>query len=127
MAARSSVCASRWQGMLAGALALAGAAWHPPAQSAPPGNTDLPTFTLTLKQGRITPASLEVPAGQRIKLVLRNEGPGPSEFENLDMHVEKILAPGAQSFVVLPSLRGGRYRFVDEFHPEAAGLTLIAR
>ncbi|MDE2593022.1 MAG: cupredoxin domain-containing protein [Burkholderiales bacterium] len=88
---------------------------------------DLLSYTVTLSKGRINPPTLEVPAGKRIKLVLRNEGPGPSEFENLDMHVEKILAPGAQSFVVLPSLRTGTYRFIDEFHPDAGGLNLIVK
>lgn len=88
---------------------------------------DLLSYTITLRNGRISPAALEVPAGKRIKLVLRNEGPGPSEFENLDMHIEKILAPGAQSFVVLASMRAGTYRFIDEFHPDAGGLNLIVK
>lgn len=85
------------------------------------------SYTITLSKGRISPAALEVPAGKRIKLVLRNEGPGPCEFENLDMHIEKILAPGAQSFVVLSSMRAGTYRFIDEFHPDAGGMSLIVK
>lgn len=88
---------------------------------------DLLSYTVTLSKGRISPAALEVPAGKRIKLLLRNEGPGPSEFENLAMHVEKILAPGAQSFVVLSAMRAGTYRFIDEFHPDAGGLNLIVK
>lgn len=88
---------------------------------------ELPTFAVVAKGGRLTPESIEVPAGQRIKLTIRNEGPGPIEFENLDLRVEKVLSPGANSFVVTPPLRPGSYLFIDEFHPETGKLTLIAR
>jgi hypothetical protein len=95
---------------------------------ATPARADtLPTFALVLRDGRITPAQIEVPAGTRIKLTLRNEGSQPCELENLDLRVEKVLAPGASSFVVIHSLAPGRYRFIDEFHPDAGQLELIAR
>jgi len=68
-----------------------------------------------------------VPAGRKIKLTLKNEGPGASEFENLDLRVEKVLAPGASSFVVIHPLKPGSYRFVDEFHPATSEMLLIAK
>lgn len=111
---------SRWMALMLAASGLGLGLPHARAD-------DLLSYTITLHNGRISPAALEVPAGKRIKLVLRNEGPGPSEFENLDMHVEKILAPGSQSFVVLSSMRAGTYRFIDEFHPDAGGLNLIVK
>lgn len=85
------------------------------------------TYGVTLRAGRIEPARLEVPAGRRIKFVVRNEGPGPSEFENLELRVEKVLAPGASSFVVIAPLRPGSYRFIDEFHPDTGRLDVIAK
>lgn len=88
---------------------------------------DLPTYAIVLRAGRIEPATLDVPAGRRIKLALRNAGPGPVEFENLELRVEKVLAPGASSFVVLAPLRPGRYRFADEFHPETGALDVVAK
>ncbi len=88
---------------------------------------ELPTYPIVLRGGRIEPSTLEVPAGRRIKLTVRNEGPGPCEFENLELRVEKVLAPGASSFVVLAPLRPGRYRFVDEFHPDTGVLDVVAR
>ena len=84
-------------------------------------------YAIVLRAGRIEPERLEVPAGRRIKLVLRNAGPGPCEFENLELRVEKVLAPGAESFVVVAPLRPGRYRFVDEFHPDTGVLDVIAK
>lgn len=88
---------------------------------------ELPAFTVTLNAGRIEPARLEVPAGTKIKLVLRNAGPGAAEFEGRDVHIEKVLAPDAESFVVIQPLKPGTYRFFDEFHPGAPDMLLIAK
>ena len=72
-----------------------GWATAPRAQTPP---AEAVTFAVVIKDGRILPARLEVPAGRKIKLAIKNEGPGPSEFENLSLRVEKVLAPGASSF-----------------------------
>ena len=88
---------------------------------------DLPAFAVTARDGRLLPERIEVPAGRRVKLTLKNEGASPVEFENLDLRVEKVLAPGAASFVVVPSLKPGSYRFVDEFHPASGQMLLIAK
>ena len=88
---------------------------------------DLPTFHIVAKGGRLSPERIEVPAGKRIKLTIRNEGSGPIEFENLDLRVEKVLAPGAASFVVTPPLRPGTHTFIDEFHPDTGSMQIIAR
>lgn len=87
----------------------------------------LPSFHITVQDGRFTPSRLEVPAGTRIRLTLQNDGPGPLEFENDDMHIEKILGPGGRSFIVLPKLAPGEYSFVDEFNPITGELVVIAK
>jgi uncharacterized protein (DUF58 family) len=106
-------------------LALAGLA----SLAAAPGvrADELPTFAITAKDGRLEPARLEVPAGKRIKLTLRNAGQTPVEFENLNLRVEKVLGPGASSFVVTPPLQPGAHEFIDEFHPATGRMQLIAR
>jgi len=104
-------------GLALAAGAGAGGAWA--AETA--------TYPVVVRDGRIEPARLEVPAGVKIKLTIRNEGPGPCEFENLDLRVEKVLAPGASSFVVIHPLRPGSYRFFDEFHPDTSEMLLIAK
>lgn len=93
------------------------------AQAAPAA---LPTWTITVNDGVFTPKRLEVPAGQRIKFILKNEGPGPLEFENADLHVEKILAANAESFVVV-KLPVGEHMFVDEFNIATGELLVIAK
>ena len=89
--------------------------------------SELPTFHVVAKGGRLSPERIEVPAAKRIKLTIKNEGPGPIEFENLDLRVEKVLAPGATSFVVTPPLKAGIHTFIDEFHPDTGSMQLIAR
>lgn len=90
-------------------------------------SSDLPTFEIVAKNGRLMPERLDVPAGRKIKLAIRNEGPGPIEFENLDLRVEKVLAPGASSFLVIHPLKPGSYRFIDEFHADTGKMDLIAK
>ena len=94
------------------------------AQAASP---ELLSYSIVIKGGRILPARLEVPAGRKIKLTIKNEGPGPSEFENLSLRIEKVLSPGARSFVVIHPLKPGTYRFIDEFHPANSEMLLVAQ
>jgi hypothetical protein len=109
--------------VVAAACLIAGSIGLAPAARA----EELPTFDVTLESGRIAPARLEVPAGRKIKLSLRNENAGPAEFEARELRIEKVLAPGARSFVVIHPLKPGTYRFFDEFHPEAPDMELVAR
>ncbi|MDP1735143.1 MAG: cupredoxin domain-containing protein [Sulfuritalea sp.] len=102
-----------------------GLSWAAPGRAQTPP-APLPSFIISVKDGVFNPARLEVPAGQRIKFVLRNEGPGPLEFENADLHVEKILAAGAESFVVV-KLPPGEHMFVDEFNIATGELLVIAK
>lgn len=88
---------------------------------------ELLTYSVVIKDGHIIPARLEVPAETKIKLAINNEGSCSCEFENLDLRVEKVLAPGASSFVAIHSLKPGSYRFFDEFHPSASEMLLIAK
>jgi plastocyanin len=83
---------------------------------------DLPTFKLELNDGKLDPARIEVPAGQRIKIEVHNVGKGAAEFESIQLRKEKVLAPGAESFVVIAPLDKGEYKFFDDFHPAAQGV-----
>ena len=82
---------------------------------------DLVVVSIVLKDGKLEPAILEVPAGKRIKIMVSNEGKTPIEFESKALKFEKVLAPGAKSSVVVNPLKPGEYGFFDEFHPEAKG------
>ena len=88
-------------------------------------SADLPTHTLTFTaDGRFDPPRLEVAPG-RFKIVLVNRSTQAVEFESLPLRVEKVLAPGVTSFVVLSLSRPGEYPFFDDFHPEAKGVLVV--
>lgn len=95
--------------------------------SEPSHADELPSFQLTAKDGKLIPNRLEVPAGKKLKLLLKNEGPGPEEFESASPRLEKVLAPGANSFVVVQPLQPGTYRIFGEFHADTAECLLIAK
>jgi hypothetical protein len=85
------------------------------------------TVKLLIKDGRFYPETLNVPAGQRIKIAIHNQGPGAEEFESIPLRKEKVLAPGAKSFVVIAPLKPGSYSFFGEFNPDTAQGRIIAK
>jgi hypothetical protein len=88
---------------------------------------ELPSFHLSIKAGRFYPEVIEVPANTKFRLLIKNEGPGPEEFESSDLRKEKVLAPGASSFLIFQQLKPGSYRFFGEFHPETAKGRIVAK
>ena len=88
---------------------------------------DLLTFKLEMQDGKFNPARIEVPAGQRIKIEIHNVGKSAAEFESVELRKEKVLAPGAQSFIVIAPLRPGEYKFFDDFHLNMPQGAIVAR
>lgn len=88
---------------------------------------DLPSYELSLRDGHFTPAVLEVAAGERFKIVLKNIGDGPAEFESTPLRVEKVLSPGVTTFVVIHPLKPGQYPFFDDFNPQLPEGSILAK
>ncbi len=88
---------------------------------------DMPTFLLVMKDGRLFPETIEVPAQTRFRLEIRNEGPGATEFESLELRKETVLAPGVTRKLVFHPMKPGIYKFFDEFHPETAQGRIVAK
>ena len=103
---------------LAGAAAIAALlALHSPACA-----QDMPTFRLALKDHQFTPTELQVPAGVRFVLVVKNEDPTPAEFESKELGAEKIISAGREATIRVGPLQPGRYAFEDEFNNQAKGV-----
>jgi plastocyanin len=90
-----------------------------------PAVADDPSFPILLKNNQFVPSEVQVPAGAKIKLVLRNENPTPSEFESTQFHREKIVPPGQEITVFVGPLDPGSYEFFDDFHPETRGRLVV--
>lgn len=88
---------------------------------------DLPTVNLLIRDGRFVPSTLEVPANTKFRLLIKNEGPGAEEFESVELRKEKVLGPGATSFLIFQPLKPGSYKFFGDFHPETAQGQMVAK
>lgn len=88
---------------------------------------DMPTYQLVIKAGRLYPQTLEVPANTKFRLHVTNEGPGPAEFESVELRKEKVLAPGVSSNVIFQPLKPGTYSIFDEFHLDTGQGKIVAR
>jgi hypothetical protein len=87
---------------------------------------DQPEFTIEMKDGAITPERLTVPAGKTVKIIVKNSGSGPAEFESKRLRKERVLSPGAETTLVLKELSAGEYPFFDEFHGDAKPGVIVA-
>lgn len=85
------------------------------------------SVVLEMKDGVLTPDRIEIPADTQVKIILRNTGTTPAEFESLRLRKEKVLAPGAESFVVIRRASPGEYPFYDEFHMDKGQGVIVAR
>lgn len=94
---------------------------------APVHAEEMPTFNLLIKAGHYLPETIEVPANTKFRLLIKNEGPGAEEFESVELKKEKVLAPGASSFLIFQPLKPGSYKFFGEFHPDTAQGRIVAK
>ena len=81
---------------------------------------------LTLTNNRFVPNEVTVPAGERLRIEVRNQDGTPAEFESHDLRVEKFIAPQGQIAVMVGPLKPGTYKFFDDYHPKTATGTLTA-
>ena len=88
---------------------------------------DLPTYKVLMKDGRIFPETVEVPANTRFRLEVKNEGPGAAEFESIELKKELVLAPGVTRTMIFFPMKPGTYKFFDDFHPETGQAKIVAK
>ena len=92
----------------------------------PQARAEDPKFTIVIKDHKFEPSRLEVPAGQKIQLVIRNLDATAEEFESTDLKREKVIAPGKEAVIHVGPLKPGISRFVGEYHEATARGELIA-
>jgi plastocyanin len=92
---------------------------------AAPALADDPSFSILLKNNQFVPSEVQIPAGVKVKLIVRNENPTTSEFESTQFHREKVVTPGQEIIVFVGPLDPGSYEFFDDFHPETRGHLVV--
>jgi len=88
---------------------------------------DDPVFDLSIRDHRFEPAELQIPAGTKVKLLIKNLDPTPEEFESTELHREKVVPPGQEVTVFIGPLEPGTYPFFGDFNPKTAQGKIIAK
>jgi plastocyanin len=81
---------------------------------------------IRIRDNRFHPEVVKVPAGQKVRLKVVNEGTEAEEFESYELNREKVIRPGKTVTIFLPPLEKGEYPFFGEFHPETARGRIVA-
>lgn len=95
------------------------------AAAAAPALADAPQLTIAIKAHAFVPSEVQIPAGTKVELLVRNEDTMPSEFESTELHREKVVTAGQQISVFVGPLQPGRYGFFDDFHPQTRGQLVV--
>ena len=95
-------------------LALAPALAVPSLAAAPP------VFEIEIREHLFYPQELVIPAGTKVKLLVRNLDPTPEEFESYELNREKVIAGHSEAVVFIGPLPAGQYPFFGEFYPKTA-------
>ena len=84
-------------------------------------------YNLEIKSGGgFSPATLEIPKDQKVKLVVKNNDKVEAEFESYQPKREEKIKPGDKTEIYVGPLEAGQYPFFDDNNPDARG-TLVAK
>lgn len=84
-------------------------------------------YVITIKDHAFTPKEVTIPAGQKVKLIIKNQDPTPAEFESSDLNREKVVSAKGEITVFVGPLQPGRYVFFDDFRRETTSGVLIVK
>lgn len=79
-----------------------------------------PAIPLAIRNHRFEPAELPVPAGVKVRLLIKNLDATPEEFESHSLHREKVVPGGGEITVFVGPLDPGSYDFFGDFNPDTA-------
>lgn len=79
------------------------------------------SYTIEMKDGAFKPSNLEVPANQKIHLVVKNSGTSQAEFESYPLNQEQKIESGESTDIYVGPLDPGEYPIFDDNNPDAKG------
>lgn len=82
-------------------------------------------YVIVLKDHQFSPKELSIPAGQKVKVTVKNMDSSPAEFESHDLNREKVISANSEAIIFIGPLNAGSYNYFDEFHPEAKGAIVV--
>jgi plastocyanin len=90
-----------------------------------PALAEDPAVVIAIKDHNFIPETVEIPAGVKVKLTVRNQGDTASEFESVQFHREKVVQAGSEIILSVGPLEPGSYEFFDDFHPQTRGHLVV--
>lgn len=79
-----------------------------------------PEFVIEIREHLFYPAELVIPAGTKVRLIVKNLDATPEEFESYELNREKVIMGGARAIIFIGPLTPGSYPFFGEFNPKTA-------
>lgn len=79
-----------------------------------------PELTLVIRDHLFFPATLEIPANQKVRLLVENLDATPEEFESYQLNREKVIPGNSKTVIFIGPLPPGEYPFFGEFYPKTA-------
>jgi hypothetical protein len=84
-------------------------------------------LVLIIRDHRFEPAVIEIPAGKKVKLLVKNLDPTAEEFDSAALNREKVIAGGGEGAIWIGPLDAGTYDFIGEYHADTAKGQVIAK
>lgn len=84
-------------------------------------------YVISLKNNQFSPKELTIPAGQKIRIIVKNEDATPAEFESSDLDREKLVGAKSQIILFVGPLDAGNYGYFDDFHRNTATGVIVAK
>ena len=88
---------------------------------------ELPIYELFIKDHRFQPDTIEIPAGTKVKLLVKNLDATPEEFESHELNREKIIPGNSEVKIFIGPLDPGEYGFFGEFNEATAKGKIIVK
>jgi plastocyanin len=84
-------------------------------------------YVITIKGNQFSPEELTIPAGQKVKIIVKNLDATPAEFESSDLNREKVVSANSEIIVFIGPLDSGSYAYFDDFHRDTTKGTVIVK
>ena len=84
-------------------------------------------YVITLKDNAFSPKELTIPAGQKVKVTVKNMSATPAEFESSDLNREKVVGANNEITVYLGPLDAGSYGYFNDFNRDTTGTIKVQK
>ena len=84
-------------------------------------------YKIIIKDHKFSPSNLDIPANEKVKLIVENQDKSIEEFDSHDLNREKIVGGKKSATVYIGPLEQGVYKYQGEFHSETAQGTITAK